>query len=113
LYDHSIAAAAGFRKVYRYRFEFCGTEYRVFVPHLKCGAPPHFSPLPLRRSSSHSQTLVRPADSPAFPPGFSIAGIVFTEDNLDIMVQPVFHLDMDAFCASVEVPDNPKPAASI
>jgi hypothetical protein len=46
-------------------------------------------------------------------PGFSIAGIVFTEDNLDIMVQPVFHLDMDAFCASVEVLDNPEPAASI
>jgi len=38
---------------------------------------------------------------------------VFAEDNLDIMVQPVFHLDMDAFCASVEVPDNPEPAASI
>jgi hypothetical protein len=38
---------------------------------------------------------------------------VFAEDNLDIMVQPVFHLDMDAFCASVEIPGNPKPAASI
>jgi hypothetical protein len=51
--------------------------------------------------------------TPRLFPGFSIAGIVFTEDNLDIMVQPVFHLDMDAFCASVEVPGNPKPAANI
>jgi len=46
-------------------------------------------------------------------PGFSIAGIVFTEDNPDIMVQPVSHLDMDALSASVEVPGNPKPAVSI
>jgi len=38
---------------------------------------------------------------------------VFTEDNPDIMVQPVSHLDMDALSASVEVPGNPKPAVSI
>jgi nucleotidyltransferase/DNA polymerase involved in DNA repair len=29
------------------------------------------------------------------------------------MAQHILHLDMDAFCASVEVPDNPEPAVGI
>jgi hypothetical protein len=78
------------------------------------------TPLGTRRPAPFPRPLSAPLLFPfsnAFAtgklPGFSIAGIVFAEDNLDIMVQPVFYLDMDAFCASEEVPGNPKLAASI